>query len=470
MPPRPSAERFDVIVIGAGAAGLTAAGGLGLLGLRVALVERSATGGDCLNTGCVPSKALLAAAADAHAAHRFSGRPPTFAAAMARVRAAIAAVAPHDSPERMAGMGVTVIFGEAEVLDPCTVAVAEQRLSAPRLVVATGSRPAVPDEVARVPHLTNETLWDLAELPRHLIIVGGGPVGCEMAQAFRRLGSEVTVVTRDRLLPRDDEEAAELVADALRAEGVSIVMKAAVVQARGREGAIELDLDTGEALAGSHLLVATGRRATVPPGLERCGVEIGSGGIRVDARRRTANRRIRAIGDCREGPRFTHVSGYEGGLIVQQLGFGLPDKADYRALPWVTYTDPELAQVGLTERQARERGGRVTVWREDFADNDRALATGDAGGFVKIVRAGRRVVGVTIVGRNAGELILPWIQIVAGKSSSFGLAGLILPYPTRSEASKAAAFAMHEPQLFGQMARSWAWLLARARRGPTWRS
>ena len=467
-------DTHDVIVIGAGAAGLTAAGGCALYGLKVALIERGAMGGDCLNTGCVPSKALIAAAARAEAvsaSHRFGirvGRPDIdFGAVHAHVRGAVERIAPNDSRERFERMGVEVIAGDARFLDARTVAVGERRLSAPRIVIATGSRPRVPDlaGLRDVPFLTNETLFNLKEKPRHLAILGGGPIGIEMAQAFRRLGAEVTVIEAGRCLAHEDPHAVAIVLARLRAEGVRIYEQTRVTGVASQGEDIAAECDTGGQIVASHLLVAVGRLPEFGGlDLAAAGVKWGETGIHVDARRRTSNRRILAIGDCRAGPRFTHVSGYEGSIAVLNIALGWPAKADFRALPRVTYTDPELAQVGMTEGEARSRYDRVEVHAAPFDDDDRAITEGDPTGFVKMVRAGRRLVGVTIVGAHAGEMLLPWTLAIRGKSSPFGIADAIVAYPTRSERSKAVAFAAFEGLIFHPQAKRWAALLARMRR------
>ena len=466
-------ERFDLIVIGAGSAGLTAAGGTAMFGLKVALVEAGAMGGECLNTGCVPSKALLAAAAGAQRARdaaRFgvTATPSVdWAGVRAHIDAAIAAIAPHDAQERFEAMGIEVLRAPARFLDAGTLAVGNRRLTAPRIVIATGSKPAIPaiEGLADVPYLTNETLFALDALPNHLIVLGAGAVGIEMAQAFRRLGAAVTVIAPTPPLARDDREAADLVGAALQAEGVVFRTGHEATGVTGHDGAITVRLAGGSTVTGSHLLVATGRRANFADlDLSAAGVKAGDDGIVVDARRRTTNKRIHAIGDCRAGPRFTHVAGYEGSLVALDVALGLPGKVDWRALPRVTYTDPELAQVGLTEAEARERYGTVEVVRESFADNDRAVAEGDPRGFLKLIRHRRKVVGVTVVSARAGDLILPWGQIITGKASAFALGSAIVAYPTRSEIAKAAAFQAYRPAVFGAWPKRWAATVARTRR------
>jgi len=463
----------DLIVIGAGAAGLTAAGGCARLGLRVALVERDRMGGECLNTGCVPSKALLAAARRAYPMRgdgmgvSASGAEVSYAGVRAHVQAAIAAIAPHDSSERFTAWGVEVIHGDARFIGPREVQVGERRLSAPRIVMATGSRPAVPDlpGLADVPYLTNETLFDLAELPRHLVVLGAGASGLEMAQAFRRLGSEVTVLESGRPLPRHDPDAVALVLRQLESEGVVVRAGVRAAAVSGKAGCVGVVLADGEVVLGSHLLVAIGRRPALDGlGLQAAGITASPDGVQVDRRRRTSNPHVLAIGDCREGPRFTHAAGYEGGIAVMAIGFGLSAKVDYAALPSVIYTDPELAQLGLTEPEARRRHKGVRVLHEAFADNDRAIADGAAAGFARVVLVGRRVAGVTIVGAGAGDLLLPWSLAMRGKASTWAIGGAVVAYPTRSDITKALGFAAWEDVVFGRGARLWARGLAALRR------
>ena len=463
----------DVIVIGAGAAGLTAAGGCARLGLRVALIERDRMGGECLNTGCVPSKALLAAARRAHAMRggamgvSSAGATVNFAEVRAYVHGVIAAIAPHDSVERFTAWGVEVVPGDACFTGPRAIRVGDRMLAAPRIVVATGSRPAVPDipGLAAVPYLTNETVFGLEKLPRHLIVLGAGAMGIEMAQAFRRLGSEVTVLDSGTPLPRHDADAAAAVLGQLVSEGVVLHAGVAAAAVAAVEDGIRVELADGGTVLGSHLLVAAGRRTALDGlGLDAAGIMASPDGIKVDRRRRTSNAHVLAIGDCRAGPRFTHAAGYEGGIAVMAIGFGLPAGVDYAALPSVIHTDPELAQLGLTEAAARRRHKRVRVVQEPFAENDRAVADGAAAGFARVVLAGRRVVGVTIVGAGAGELLLPWSLAMRGKASAWAIGGAVVAYPTRSDITKALGFAAWEGAVFGRTARAWARGLAALRR------
>jgi pyruvate/2-oxoglutarate dehydrogenase complex dihydrolipoamide dehydrogenase (E3) component len=333
-------------------------------------------------------------------------------------------------------------------------------LKAPRICLAIGSKPFVPPVkgLADIPYLTNETIFDLTELPEHLLVMGGGPIGMEMAQSFRRLGSKVTVVQRSKVMEKNDPDAAALVVERFRAEGVDIREGTEVKEVSETGEGIAVETDRGDTVLASHILVATGRICDFTGfGLENAGVEWSPRGITVDAKRRTTNKKIFAIGDCRVGPRFTHASGYEGSLVVLQVALGLGGKADYTALPWVTYSDPELAQVGMTEADAREKfGAKAEVTRQNFSHNDRARAENDTGGFLKVIRKGKTILGATIVGPHAGELLLPWSLAIGGKANAFAIGGAIVPYPTRSDISKQAGYGVWEPTIFGAWPKRWA--------------
>jgi pyruvate/2-oxoglutarate dehydrogenase complex dihydrolipoamide dehydrogenase (E3) component len=465
---------FDLAVIGAGAAGLSVTAVAAQLGLKVALIERDRMGGDCLNTGCVPSKALLAAAHAAQSARtagRFGIRLPEpvidWDAVRAHVTASIAAIAPMDSAARFRALGAEVLRGEARFLDPDTLGIDGRRLTAKRIVIAAGSRAAIPaiPGLDTVPHLTNETLFGLARAPEHLLILGGGPVGLEMATAHVGLGCRVTLVEADRIAPREDPELADGLRRAVMGQGVTLIEGVAVTSV---EAGPTIVLADGRRLAGSHLLVAAGRWPNLDPlALEVGNVRAGPGGIVTDrGLRSVTNRRVFAIGDIADpaglGPRaFTHVGSYHASIVIRRALFRLPARLDYAALPRVIYTAPELAQVGLTEAEARSAGHRVTLLRAPLAENDRAVTEGDVTGMVKLVLSGNRVLGAGILAPHAGEMIGQWTLAIAQRVSPSALVGLIAPYPTRAEAGKRALTALFTPRLFGRRMKMFVGLLFR---------
>ncbi|WP_212525118.1 FAD-dependent oxidoreductase [Actibacterium sp. MT2.3-13A] len=448
----------DLCIIGAGSGGLSLAAGAVQMGARVVLVEGHRMGGDCLNYGCVPSKALLAAGKSAQAMR--SGGPfgvapvepeVDYAAAQAHVARAIAAIAPHDSVERFEALGVRVIQAWGRFVSEAELEAGDAVIAARRFVVATGSSPLVPPVpgLEGVAYLTNETLFDLRTRPGHLLIIGGGPVGLEMAQAHVRLGARVTVIEAARALGREDPELAAVVLARLRAEGVEIVEGQAVTRVSGQAGAITVETSEGRH-DGTHLLVAVGRRPNLDRlNLDAAGVEVTRAGIKVDAALRSSNRRIYAIGDVAGGAQFTHVAGYHAGVVIRSILLGLPAKARGGHIPRVTYTDPELAQVGPTEQEAREvHGAKLTVTRFDFAGNDRAIATGQAEGLIKVMVVRGRPVGASIVGPEAGELIGIWALAIANGLKMGAVANMVAPYPTLGEVNKRAAGNYFSPRLF----------------------
>ncbi|MEQ8246519.1 MAG: FAD-dependent oxidoreductase [Alphaproteobacteria bacterium] len=466
--------RPDICVIGAGAGGLVVASGAAMMGARVVLVERGEMGGDCLNYGCVPSKALIAAA-HAVVAGRESAQfgvthpPPTidFAQTMAHVRRVIEGIAPTDSVERFQGMGIQVIREHGRFTGPGVLVAGPHTVRARRFVIATGSSPLVPpiDGLDAVPYMTNETVFANQSCPRHLLVVGGGPIGLELAQAHRRLGAQVTVVEMSRFLPRDDEEAAEVVVARLRAEGIELFSGAQVKAVSATNGDIRLTIEKDGAVSqivGSHLLLAAGRKPNLDLGLDAAGVEFTRRGVNVDARLRTTNKKIFAVGDVAGGAQFTHVASFHAGVVLRNILFRLPARTTNQAIPWVTYTDPELAHVGMTECEAREAYGRVSVVRWPLAENDRARAQGDSEGLIKIVSTQKgRILGAQIVGRNAGDLILPWVMAVGQKQKLSAMAGLMAPYPTYSELGKRAAGTFFAPALGSARVKTVVRLLAR---------
>jgi pyruvate/2-oxoglutarate dehydrogenase complex dihydrolipoamide dehydrogenase (E3) component len=454
----------DICVIGAGSGGLSVAAGAVQMGAKVVLIEGAEMGGDCLNTGCVPSKALIAAAKAAQSMRKaglygIAAMEPVvdFAAVKDRVHAVIAAIAPVDSQERFEGLGCTVIRGWARFTSPREVEVAGQRIRARRFVIATGSRAVVPPipGIDGIEVLTNETIFDLRDRPDHLLILGGGPIGIEMAQAHRRLGCAVTVLEAGRCLGRDDPEAAALVLARLRAEGVTIAEGAGVVRLRATATGVEAVLEDGQVFTGSHLMVAAGRRAAVESlGLEAAGITQDARGVTVGPTLRSiSNRRVYAVGDVAGGMQFTHLAAYHAGVVIRQIVLGLPARARGDHIPRVTYTDPELAQVGPTEAEARAIwGDRLTVTRADFHHNDRAQASGEVEGFAKLMIAKGRVIGATIVGPQAGEVIAPLALAVTTRMKVSAFAGVVLPYPTLAEIGKRAAGAYFSPKLFDNAA------------------
>jgi pyruvate/2-oxoglutarate dehydrogenase complex dihydrolipoamide dehydrogenase (E3) component len=461
----------DLCVIGAGSGGLAVAAGAVQMGASVVLVERGRMGGDCLNYGCVPSKSLLAAARLAdrwrHGAEfGVLYQPPRidFAAVADSVERVIARIAPNDSAERFERLGVRVIPAEARFVDHRTVRAGGAMIRPRRFVIATGSSPVVPPipGIDTVPYLTNETVFANRVLPGHLVVIGGGPIGIELAQAHRRLGAAVTVIDAGPLLPREDPELAGRLTALLAAEGIALKPSVSIVGVERSAAAIIVVLATGERIEGSHLLVAAGRRPdTAALDLAAAGIEASVRGITVDARLRTTNRRAFAIGDAAGGPQFTHVALYHAGIVIRNALFRLPARVDYRALPWVTYTDPELAQAGLTEAAARAEGP-VEVLRWSFADNDRAQTERDTTGEIKIVtRRNGHILGATILGASAGDLILPWALAISQKLKIGALANLVVPYPTRGEAGKRAAGSFYTPTLFAPRTRRLVRLLAR---------
>ncbi len=448
-------------MIGAGSGGLSVAAAAAAFGVPVVLIEKGKMGGDCLNYGCVPSKALLAAAKHAMEPKRVTPFGLTlpraeidFAKVSAHVHGVIAAIAPNDSKERFTGLGVHVIQGVARFKDAATVTVGDKfQIKARRFVIATGSSPAVPPipGLAETPYLTNETIFELKRCPEHLIIIGAGPIGLELAQAHRRLGAKVTVLEATTPLAKDDPECAAIVLEQLTREGIVIRSGVKVTRIGHNDGKIQAVIETSQGektIEGSNLLIAAGRRANVEGlDLENAGIKYEPRGIVVDKGLKTTNKKAYAIGDA-AGGQFTHVANYHAGIVIRNALFRLPARASDDAIPWVTFTDPELAHVGLSEAQARERHKTIRVLRWPYHENDRAQAERDTHGHIKVVTAKNgRILGASIVGAHAGELITAWTLALSRGLNIRAMAEVVVPYPTLSEIGKRAAIGYFSPSL-----------------------
>jgi pyruvate/2-oxoglutarate dehydrogenase complex dihydrolipoamide dehydrogenase (E3) component len=451
----------DLCVIGAGSGGLSVAAAAAQLGVPVVLIEKGRMGGDCLNYGCVPSKALLAAGKRAEAirtAGKFGIEATEWDVDPARVHdhvhGVIAAIAPNDSIERFTGLGVRVIQTKATFFDRKTVEAGHLLIRARRFVIATGSHPVIPPipGLDSVPYYTNETIFDITERVQHLIVLGGGPIGMELAQAYRMLGAEVTVIDAAAFLANEDPEASRVVVDRLAAQGVTMHAGARVERVKSVVQGVSVHigkLGETKVINGSHLLVATGRKPNLKGlNLDRAGVHVSGDAIKVNEQLKTTNWRVYAIGDAVGGQQFTHLANYHAGIVIRNALFRMRPEASAAFMPRVTYTDPELAHVGLTEADARKRYRRIRILRWPFADNDRAQAERTTHGFIKVIlRPNGEILGCTIVGAEAGELIQLWVMALTRKMRIGDFTGLVFPYPTLSEISKRVAYAFYQPSL-----------------------
>jgi pyruvate/2-oxoglutarate dehydrogenase complex dihydrolipoamide dehydrogenase (E3) component len=457
---------YDIGIIGGGAAGLTVASGAAQLGAKTLLVEKEeALGGDCLHFGCVPSKTLIRTA---HVHHLIKNAPAfglpavepppvDFARVAERIRSVIADIQRHDSEERFCGLGAKVAFGTPAFEDDHAVRIDGQTVSAKNWVIATGSSAAIPpiEGLDHTPYITNREIFSLPRLPGSLLILGGGPIGIEMAQAFSRLGTRVSVIEQaGQILGKEDLDMAQAVQAALSDEGVSFYLNTVVTAARdlGTEREVTVKDASGKTavLKGEQLLVALGRRPNIDDlGLDNAGVALGRGGITVDARMRTSRKHIYAAGDCNGGFQFTHTAGYEGGIVVSNAVFRLPRKADYTFMPWCTYTDPELASIGMNEKMAVEAGIEPKTVTEEFKNNDRSLAEAERVGKIKLVLDEKEnPVGVQIFGPQAGDLIGEWVAALNGKVKLSTIAGAVHPYPTIGEINKKVVGNLYSPKIF----------------------
>ena len=458
--------KADICIIGGGSGGLSVAAGAAQLGASVVLFERAEMGGDCLNTGCVPSKAMLEAAKIAKIAN--NGMPSMgisagqaqidFGAVKAHVRDVIAGIAPHDSEERFRGLGVNVIKSEASFTSKDSVTAIQDgepiSVRAKYFVVATGSHPVAPpiNGLEGVSYYTNETIFDLNEKPQHLIIIGGGPIGIEMAQAHRRLGCDVTVLEASAIMGRDDPDLVGRLMTKMTDEGIRLIEQARITSITQNGAHIMIDISDGESIEGTHLLVAAGRRPNIDTlNLEAANISYDARGIQTDNRLRSSNKRVYAIGDVAGRHQFTHVAGYHAGIVIRNILFKLPAKLRDDAIPWVTYTDPELAQTGLTWTEAVSRYGAEAVRRTDWElrDNDRARAARRTEGLIRVISDKKgKILGASILAPNAGELIHSWTLALQAGLKMSAMAGTIAPYPSWSEASKRAAGAFFTERLF----------------------
>ncbi len=457
---------YDIGIIGGGAAGLTVASGAARLGAKTLLVEKeNALGGDCLHYGCVPSKTLIRTARVRHLmAHPADfGLPPMplppvdFREVAKRIQAVIATIQQHDSAERFCSLGARVLFGQAEFSDAHTIRLNGKTHAAKYWVIASGSSAAVPpiEGLQRTPYITNREIFALDHLPASMIVLGAGPIGIEMSQAFSRLGTRVTVVDMaGQILGKEDRDMAGGVMAVLQAEGVVFHLNSAVVSTRdlGNQREVLIKAADGQqaALRAEALLVAIGRVPnTGGLGLDKIGVKFDRSGVQVDNRLRTSLKHIYAAGDVIGGLQFTHAAGYEGGIVVSNAVFHLPRKVDYTWLPWCTYTDPELASIGMNEKAAVAAGIDYTRWEEPFADNDRSLAEGQGVGKIKMILDGKqKPIGVQILGPHAGELLNEWVAALNGKVKLSTLASAVHPYPTLGEISRKVVGSYFSPKIF----------------------
>jgi pyruvate/2-oxoglutarate dehydrogenase complex dihydrolipoamide dehydrogenase (E3) component len=462
---------YDLGVLGGGAAGLTITAGAAQLGVKTLLVEKEdALGGDCLHFGCVPSKTLIQTARvyhDIKNAARF-GLPVTdikpidFQKVSARIQYVINTIQKHDSVERFCGLGAKVEFGQAEFIDEHSIKLNNKTYSAKSWAIATGSSPAIPpfEGIDKVSCLTNKEIFYLDKLPDSMIVLGGGPIAMEMAQAFCRLGTKVSVIQRSaQILSKEDKDMADMIMNAMTEEGITFHLGTSVVKVSENDKLkkVTYKSSSGETLSieAETILVAMGRAANVSGlGLENIGVNLSKKGIEVDNRLRSSHRHIYAAGDITGKHQFTHAAGYEGGIVLSNAIFHLPRKADYTFLPWCTYTSPELASIGLNEKSAESSGIKYSVWIEEFKNNDRSLAEGEEVGQIKMLLDEKeKPIGVQILGPHAGDLLSEWVAVLNGKVKLSTLAGAMHPYPTLGEINKRVAGTFLSGKIFSDKVR-----------------
>lgn len=448
-------RKFDLIIIGAGSGGLTLAASAAQLGLKVAVIEAHKMGGDCLNYGCVPSKALLAAAKKIYHAKTTA---VDFSKVMQQVQKVISKLAPHDSVARFEALGVEVFLQTAQFIDKFTIKAHHNILKAKKIVIASGSKAFIPaiEGLAKTKYLTNETIFNLAKLPEHLIIIGGGPIGCELSQAFAMLGSKVTIIEASKILAKDDSQCVAILKDSFKDMKIKILENTQVLKV-SQNYQFDVTTDDNQNISGSHLLVATGRRPNINDlKLQNANIEFTKLGIKVDKRLRTKQKHIFALGDVIGQYQFTHAASYHAGIVLRNIAFRLPAKVKYNALPWVTYTYPEMASVGILPENTKNL--ITTTW--DFENSDRAQAELETSGMIKVTTNKRgKILAVTIVNIHAGELILPWVMAINDNKSLRYFTNMIVAYPTLSEASKQVAGEFYKEKLFSKKVRTLvAWL------------
>jgi pyruvate/2-oxoglutarate dehydrogenase complex dihydrolipoamide dehydrogenase (E3) component len=462
---------FDIGIIGAGAAGLTVASGAAQLGAKTLLVEKEKElGGDCLHFGCVPSKTLIRTSQAYHTMKNSQafGLPPVkvppvdFTKVKERIRSVIATIQKHDSEERFCSLGAKVEFGEPAFTDEHSVRLNGKSVSAKTWVISTGSSPDRPpiEGLDKTPYITNKEIFSLDHLPESMIILGAGPIAIEMAQAFSRLGTKVSVVQRSgQILTREDKDMADEIMHVLASEGVDFHLNTSVLGVRdlGKEGKVVIKDKEGKTVhvRAERILVAMGRDPNIKGlNLEGIGVELDRKGIRVDERMRTSQKHIYGAGDVTGKYQFTHAAGYEGSIVVSNAIFRLPRRANYRFLPWCTYTDPELASIGMNEKAAKEAGIEYSDFTEPFKGNDRSLAEGEMVGKIKmLLDKSEKPIGVQILGPQAGELLSEWVAVLNGKVKLSTLASAVHPYPTLGEINKRVAGSYLFPKIFSDRVR-----------------
>ncbi len=442
----------DLCIVGAGSGGLSVAAAASQMGAKVILIEQGKMGGDCLNYGCVPSKSLIAAARQVQACRHAKSlginahTEVDYPAVQQHIKNVIGRIAPHDSIERFEGLGVTVIQATAKFISPKLLQAGDTTIKAKRFIIATGSSPSVPPipGLEKVNYYTNETIFYLTELPRQLAIIGGGPIGCELAHAFALLGSKVELFEQATILPKDDPECVAIIRKQLKQDGVQLNEGIKIIAVKTSNNAIQINYECNNkqlTSTVSHLLIATGRKPNVETlDLAKANVNYDAHGIKVNRKLRSSNKNIYAIGDVIGELQFTHTANYHAGIVIKNILFKLPSKVSYQAMPWVTYTSPELAQVGLNETMAQKQAINYKVLRFMVAENDRAQTENIDSGVIKVLCDNKgRILGVSIVAKEAGDLLTPWILAINNNLKIKAMAEMVVPYPTLSEINKRVA-------------------------------